>query len=95
MYAPVSRPSPPAGTLERVIGFFSIVTMLATVPQVVNVWFGPSASGVSLISWVAYLAAACLWFVHGIRKRDRSIYLACIGWIALDAAVVIGILVRR
>ncbi len=95
MYAPVGRPSPPAGTLERLIGFFSIVTMVATVPQVVSVWFGSSAAGVSLISWLAYLVGACLWFVHGIRKRDPSIWVACIGWISLDAAVVVGILVKQ
>lgn len=95
MYIPVSRPSSPAGTLERIIGFFSIVTLLATVPQVVDVWFGPNASGVSLVSWLAYLGAACLWFVHGMRRRDPSIYIACIGWIALDAAIVIGLLVKR
>jgi hypothetical protein len=24
--------------------------------------------------------AACLWFVHGLQRHDRSIYLACIGY---------------
>ncbi|HUJ13100.1 MAG TPA: hypothetical protein VL284_04840 [Thermoanaerobaculia bacterium] len=86
----------PAGVLERVIGVMSILTMIATVPQAVNVWSTRGgASGVSLISWLAYLVAACLWLVHGLRKRDPSIYLACIGWIFLDAAIVIGILVRQ
>jgi hypothetical protein len=28
-----------------------------------------------------------------IRKRDKTIYLACIGWIILDAAVVAGAIV--
>jgi len=69
--------------------------MLATVPQVVKVWTALDVSGVSLVSWVTYLVAACLWFVHGIQKHDRSIYLACIGWIVLDAAVVIGLIVRQ
>ncbi len=89
---PAARGS--AGPLETMLSVVSIVTMMTTVPQVLNVWTG-NASGVSLISWASYLIAACLWFVHGVRIRDRSIYLACIGWIALDAAVVIGILVRQ
>ena len=100
MFAPVrqslnSKPSPSAGPLEKVLGALSIVTMLATVPQVVKVWTALDVSGVSLVSWVTYLVAACLWFVHGIQKHDRSIYLACIGWIVLDAAVVIGLIVRQ
>jgi hypothetical protein len=48
-----------------------------------------------LVSWISYLFSACLWLVYGIRKRDKTIYLACIGWILLDAAVVVGVLVRR
>jgi uncharacterized protein with PQ loop repeat len=80
--------------LERVLRALSIVTMLMTVPQVVIVWTGPSVEGVSLVSWLSYLLSACLWLVYGLRKRDKTIYLACIGWILLDAAIVIGVLVR-
>ena len=87
--------SGPMGPLDKVLAAMSIVTILATVPQALNVWIGPDASGVSLVSWVAYFMAACLWFVHGVRRHDRSIYLACIGWMCLDAAIVIGVLVRR
>jgi hypothetical protein len=36
----------------------------------------------------------CGW-IHGVRKHDQSIYLACIGWIIVDAAIVIGIIVRQ
>ena len=39
--------------------------------------------------------SAYLWFVYGTRKRDKTIYLACIGWIVLDAAIVIGAIVQR
>jgi len=69
--------------------------MLLTVPQVVAVWTSPAPNGVSLVSWTSYLFAACLWLIYGIQKRDKTIYLACIGWILLDAAVVVGVLVRR
>ena len=85
----------PRRGLARVLRVLSIFTMLMTVPQVVSVWSGPAPSGVSLVSWVAYLLAACLWLVYGIQKRDKTIYLACVGWILLDLAVVIGVFVRR
>ena len=58
------------------------------------VWFGSNTSGVSALSWSTYLLSACLWFVYGLRKRDKTIYLACIGWILLDIAIVAGVLVR-
>jgi uncharacterized protein with PQ loop repeat len=83
----------PSG-LERTLRMLSIVTMLMTVPQVFTVWVGHNASGVSLISWSAYLISACLWLVYGIQKNDKTIYLACVGWILLDAAIVIGVIVH-
>ena len=87
-------PSPP-GSLEKFLRVLSVVTMLMTVPQVLSIWVGGNAGGVSLLSWGAYLFSACLWFVYGIQKRDKTIYLACIGWILLDAAIVIGVIVHR
>jgi uncharacterized protein with PQ loop repeat len=79
--------------LERVLGFFSVVTMVMTVPQVLTIWIGHNAGGVSLVSWAAYFVAACLWFVHGLQTGDKTIYLPCVGWMLLDLAVVIGVLV--
>jgi uncharacterized protein with PQ loop repeat len=93
---PVGQPlgSRPVSGLERVLRLLSVLTMLMTVPQVLTIWIGGNVAGVSLVSWASYLFAACLWFVYGIQKRDKTIYLACVGWVLLDAAVVIGIVVH-
>jgi uncharacterized protein with PQ loop repeat len=94
--APVTPPqgSAPVGGLERMLRFLSVVTMLMTVPQVLTIWVGGNVGGISLISWGSYLFSACLWFVYGIKKKDKTIYIACIGWILLDAAIVIGVVAR-
>ena len=73
----------------------SIFTMTMTVPQILTIWLDRQATGVSTISWSAYLAAAVVWLWYGLRKRDVNIYLPCIGWIVLDSAVVIGALLYR
>ena len=85
----------PPGSLEKFLRVLSVVTMLMTVPQVFSIWVDGNAAGVSLLSWGAYLFSACLWFGYGIQKHDKTIYLACIGWILLDAAIVIGVIVHR
>ena len=84
----------PASRLERVLRVLSVVTMLMTVPQVLNIWIDGNAGGVSMVSWSAYLVSACLWLVYGLKKHDKTIYLACIGWIVLDAAIVAGVMVH-
>jgi uncharacterized protein with PQ loop repeat len=85
--------SRPDALLSRVLGGMSIFTMLMTLPQVLTIWVGQQAAGVSVLSWSAYLLSALLWFWYGVQKRDRNIYLACVGWVVLDAAVIVGALV--
>jgi uncharacterized protein with PQ loop repeat len=77
---------------ERVLNVMSFLTLIMTIPQVWTIWTHRDAGGVSLLSWSTYLVAACLWFVYGLRKGDKTIYLACIGWIILNGFIVIGVL---
>jgi uncharacterized protein with PQ loop repeat len=80
--------------LSRVLGAMSIFTMLMTVPQVYTIWVNHQAAGVSVVSWSAYLLSAVLWFWYGLKKGDKNIYLPCVGWVGLDAAVVVGLLIH-
>ena len=79
--------------LRGLLWGMSVFTMIMTVPQVLAIWVGHQAAGVSILSWSAYLLSALLWLWFGIRKRDRNIYLPCLGWIALDSAVIAGAVV--
>jgi len=94
---PGAKPAsaPPATPLEKLLRVMSVATMLMTVPQVYSVWVGGNVGGVSLLSWGAYLVSACLWLIYGLQKHDKTIYMACIGWILLDAAIVAGVLLHR
>lgn len=90
-------PTTPAGAasrsdtvLSRVLGGMSVFTMLMTVPQVLTIWVGHQAAGVSVVSWSAYFLSAILWFWYGLQKKDKNIYLPCVGWVGLDAAVIVG-----
>jgi uncharacterized protein with PQ loop repeat len=82
----------PEAVLRRALGAMSVFTIVMTVPQIWTIWIGHQASGVSIATWSAYLLSALLWFWYGLRKRDKNIYLPCIGWIAADGAVIAGAL---
>ena len=79
--------------MSRLLGGMSVFTMLMTIPQVLTIWVGHQAAGVSVVSWSAYLLSAILWFWYGLQKRDKNIYLPCVGWVGLDAAVIAGALI--
>ena len=82
-----------AQSLTALMWGLSIFTMMMTVPQILTIWRDQQAGGVSVLSWGAYLAAALVWLWYGLQKRDRNIYLPCVGWIVLDGAVVVGALI--
>ena len=90
---PAAHTSVSDAVLRRALGAMSVFTIVMTVPQIWTIWIGHQAAGVSVVSWSAYLLSALLWFWHGVRQRDRNIYLACIAWIAADSAVIVGALV--
>jgi uncharacterized protein with PQ loop repeat len=75
---------------KQILAGLSIFTLLMTVPQILVIWLSRQAAGVSLLSWSAYWVSAFVWFFYGLRKRDRNIYLPCIGWLVLDGAVIVG-----
>lgn len=93
-HAPAGPQGEGHGLLEKILPVLSVFTMVMTVPQVWSVWVQGQTAGVSLLSWGAYLLSGCLWFVYGLRKRDKTIYVACVGWVLLDGAVVAGVLLR-
>ena len=96
-HSPAHSPSGSKGhgdVFDKILPVLSLFTMALTVPQVWGVWVEGNTSGVSLLSWGAYFVAACLWLIDGLRKKDRTIWVACIGWVLLDGAVFLGVLVR-
>jgi hypothetical protein len=58
--------------LRRVLGAMSLFTMFMTIPQVMTIWIGRQAAGVSLVSWSAYLASALVWLCRLGRGPDND-----------------------
>ncbi|MGH8738070.1 MAG: hypothetical protein ACREVC_11990 [Burkholderiales bacterium] len=90
---PAAHVSHADALMRRLLGGMSVFTMLMTIPQVVTIWVGHQAAGVSILSWSAYLVSAVLWFWHGLRSGDKNIYLPCVGWVGLDVAVIVGAII--
>jgi uncharacterized protein with PQ loop repeat len=79
--------------LRRVLAAMSILTLLMSIPQALTIWVGHQAAGVSILTWSTYFVSAILWFWFGLKKRDKNIYLPCVGWILVDAVIVLGVFI--
>lgn len=84
--APPPQHPLPMGPIKRLLGGLSMFTMVMTVLQVLTIRIRHQAAGVSLLSWGAYFLSAAVWLWYGLQKRDKNIYLPCVGWLLLDAA---------
>src|SRR4051812_2952630 len=89
-------PTHPAHTrLEKALRILVIVTMLMTIPQVIAVWTHPGPSGVSVSSWLTYLASSVAWLAYGVQKHDAMIWVSNVGWVVLDLAIIAGVIAQH
>jgi uncharacterized protein with PQ loop repeat len=75
--------------IDKLVYFAAIVGPLMTLPQIYDLWVR-RISGVSVITWVAYLLIEFLWIVYGLKHHDRPIILVGILWVVMDIAVIAG-----
>lgn len=83
---------PEAALVDRLAGTVGILVPFFTVPQIIDIWKGQSAEGVSLWSWVGFLAFSFFWLAYAVYHRDRPLILLHVLWILLQIPVVVGIL---
>lgn len=78
--------------MKRLLGVVAVITLIMTVPQIYTIWVDQQTAGISLWSWITYSIGSFVWFVYGVQKQDRIIYLPCAAWLLIDSAVVVGVL---
>lgn len=59
--------------IDNIIYFVGMVGPIMTIPQVWNIWIEQNASGVSPISWSAYLIVSMFWLTYGITHKEKPI----------------------
>ena len=85
---------------KRPFTFDSFMTVAAFVypvtgiPQMMQVINGKT-EGVSLLSWIGFSLFVGLFLSYSIRQRIKPMIITYTLWLAVDLAVVIGILINR
>jgi uncharacterized protein with PQ loop repeat len=91
-YEPYPHPYKWIRFMDRIIYLVGVAGPIMTLPQFTKIWFEKNASGVSLISWVAYLVLSIPWLMYGMLHKEKPIIITYIAWIILDSAIVLGII---
>ncbi len=79
--------------MDKAVYVVGAIGPLMTLPQISKIWFEKNASGVSILSWSAFLFYAIFWLIYGIIHKEKPIIFAYILWVTLQSLVVIGIII--
>ncbi|MFC1733386.1 SemiSWEET family sugar transporter [candidate division KSB1 bacterium] len=76
--------------MDKAIYVGGVLGPIMILPQIAKIWLDKNASGVSLISWIAFLIGAVFWLAYGILHKEKPIIFTYGIFIVMDAFVVLG-----
>ena len=79
--------------IDKIIYFIAILGPIMTVPQVLKIWIGKDATGVSPLSWLSYLVISIFWLMYGVLHKEKPIIFAQIFWLMVHFAVFTGAII--
>ena len=91
-HEPYPHPNRLKNTMDKMIYIVGLSGPVMSIPQLFNIWIDKNTSGVSRITWVAFLIIAMFWLMYGILHREKPIIMTYTGWIIMDALIIIGIM---
>jgi len=78
--------------IDTVVYVVSIASPILTIPQVLDIYVGQDASGVSALSWGAYTLFTLPWLAYGIVHKEKILIFNNTLWIFLNAVIFTGAL---
>ena len=91
-HEPYPHPDKYKRFMDRFIYLMGVFGPVMTFPQLIKIWVERNASGVSPISWAAYLAVAISWVIYGCIHKEKPVIFIYSLWIVLDILIVVGTL---
>lgn len=76
--------------LVIIAGFFAIAM---TIPQILKIWIGKNAAGLSLISWSSYFLVSIVWLAYGIVHREKPIIIPYSVSLIFHIIIISGIII--
>jgi len=76
--------------MDSIIYIVAVAGPLIAIPQIFKIFIDKNASGVSGITWSAFLIGAFFWLVYGIMHKEKPIIVTNLIWILMTAIIVFG-----
>ncbi len=76
--------------LDRLVVFMGIVSIFATLPQVLTIWIGQDATAVSSLTWAYYSLFGIVLLSYGLVHKEKPIIATYGGSTLLYIMIFIG-----
>jgi uncharacterized protein with PQ loop repeat len=84
------KPSSLIKLFDKLVVVMGVVNLAATLPQVLDIWVGKNASGVSSLSWGYYSLFSTVLLFYGIAHHEKPIIATYLGAVVLYSAIFVG-----
>lgn len=77
--------------VDKSMSAVAVIQPLMAAPQIYQIYTTQDASGVSLVTWLAFLLLGLVFLAYGIVHLIKPLIVTQILWFAVDLLVVVGI----
>ncbi|MBI2031773.1 MAG: hypothetical protein HYT08_04130 [Candidatus Levybacteria bacterium] len=81
--------------LTGIVMVVATLSPLITAPQLINIYISRNVSGVSQVTWLAYVFTASMWFSYGVIHRERVLIINGALGVILGSLISLGIVLYR
>ena len=91
-HEPYPHPDVWKNRMDRMMIFIGMMGPIMAIPQLFAIWVDKTASGVSPITWSAFLVLAVVWLIYGLMHKAKPIITTYTAWIIMNSLIVTGVL---
>ena len=79
--------------LGRLVLIVAVIEPFMAIPQILEIFKNKNAGSVSLVTWFLYIFSTTIWFLYGIKIKDRPLIITGLLSILIYIPLVIAIVV--
>ena len=79
--------------LDRFLLFVAVIGPLMTFPQILKIYVGQNAAGISIWTWSFYALIDIPWIIYGFVHKEKPIVIAYFLWLVTNLIVLVGALI--
>lgn len=81
--------------IDHLMMVLAVIHPLTGVPQVVHIYTTQQVEGISLATWLGFMAIGLVYLYYAILHSLKPLILTQILWFIVDIAIIVGILLFR